>query len=310
MTYSVNPQSLFGAFSVPGDVVDKHIKLAGAVQLKVLLYIFRNPAAPIEAEGISAYLSVPASDVRDCLQFWADAGILICDGKTVSISTGETKKAPTRTVRPKAIKPSHSEVAKRGLENEEISFLLRETQQKLGRTLRDSESSTLVWLYDDEGVSVSVLLMAVEFAISDGKGNIGYIEKTVLDWIDSGVETAADAEKKIAEIYKNRTYFAILRTAFGLGDRLPGKKEQEYANLWIGEWKLSRDMLRAAYETCVDNTGKYSLPYIAKVLKMWHEKGYKSPEDIKDEKSQTTPRSFDTSDHSLFQSMLSAIDED
>ncbi len=308
MTYSVNPQSLFGAFSVPGDVVDKHIKLAGAVQLKVLLYIFRNPAAPIEAEGISAYLSVPASDVRDCLQFWADAGILICDGKAVSINTGETKKAPARTVRPKAIKPSHSEVAKRGLENEEISFLLRETQQKLGRTLRDSESSTLVWLYDDEGVSVSVLLMAVEFAISDGKGNIGYIEKTVLDWIDGGVETAADAEKKIAEIYKNRTYFAILRTAFGLGDRLPGKKEQEYANLWIGEWKLSRDMLRAAYETCVDNTGKYSLPYIAKVLKMWHEKGYKSPEDIKDEKSQTAPRSFDTSDHSLFQSMLSAID--
>ncbi len=310
MKYSVNPQSLFGAFSVPADVVDKHIKLAGAVQLKVLLYIFRNPAAPIEAEGISSYLSVPASDVRDCLQFWADAGILACDGNSVSLKAEEPKMTSTRTVRPKAIKPSHSEVAKRGLENPEISFLLRETQQKLGRTLRDSESSTLVWLYDDEGVSVSVLLMAVEFAISDGKGNIGYIEKTVLDWIDCGVETAADAEKKIAEIYKTRTYFSFLKTAFGLGDRLPGKKEQEYANLWIGEWKLNRDMLRAAYETCVDNTGKYSLPYIAKVIKQWHEKGYETPEDIKDEKTTTAARSFDTSDHSLFQSMLSAIDED
>ncbi len=306
MEYKINPQSLFGAFSVPADVVDKHIKMAGAVQLKVLLYIFRNPAAPIVPDDISARLSVPASDVRDCLQFWTDTGILSADG-TVTVIHEEIQKS-TRTVKPKAIKPSRSEVAKRGLENEEIAFLLRETQQKLGRTLRESESSTLVWLYDDEGVSVSVLLMAVEFAISDGKGNIGYIEKTVLDWMDSGVETAADAERKIAEIYKNRTYFSFLKTAFGLGDRLPGKKEQEYAALWVGEWKLSREMLRAAYEACVDNTGKYSLPYIAKVLKGWHEKGYKKPEDIKEEKPQN--RSFDTSDHSLYESMLNAIDSE
>lgn len=306
--YSVNPQSLFTAFSVPGDVVDKHIKLAGAVQLKVLLYIYRNPAMPIDAEAISSYLSVSTADVRDCLAFWADVGILNCDDKPqISIKTEDTQKP--KTVRPKAIKPSHNEVTKRGLENDEIAFLLRETQGKLGRTLRDSESSTLVWLYDDEGASVSVILMAVEFAISDGKANIGYIQKTVIDWIDSGIETASDAEQKIAEIYKSRNYFSTLRNAFGLGDRLPGKKEREYANLWVGEWKLSREMLRAAYEICVDNTGKYSISYIAKILKDWHSKGYKKPSDIPEDTKKET-RSFDTSDHSLFESMLNAIDKD
>ena len=42
MGYKVNPASLFGAFSLPSEVVDKHIKMAGAVQLKTLLYIIYN----------------------------------------------------------------------------------------------------------------------------------------------------------------------------------------------------------------------------------------------------------------------------
>lgn len=307
MGYKVNPASLFGAFSLPSEVVDKHIKMAGAVQLKTLLYIYRNPAADIDAEAISAYLSIPTADVRDCLSFWADAGLLLSNGE-VAKPLSPAPEAPRVHIRPQTQKPDRAEVVKRGNENAEIAFLLRETQQKLGRTLRQSESSTLVWLYDDEGMSVSVILMVIEFAISDGKANIGYIERTALDWLDSGVETPADAEQKIAEIYKTRNYFAIMRRAFGLPDRLPGKKETEFSRLWIGEWKLSGDMLRAAYEICVDNTGKYSLTYIGKILKDWHLKGITKPEDIPSEAPKKSD-GFATYDKSLLDSMLNSIDE-
>lgn len=307
MGYKVNPASLFGAFSVPSEVVDKHIKMAGAVQLKTLLYIFRNPASPIDAEAISAYLSVSAADVRDCLSFWADAGLLLLDGEAPK-ALSPAPDAPVIHVRPHTQKPDRAEVAKRGNENKEIAFLLRETQQKLGRTLRQSEASTLVWLYDDEGMSVSVLLMVIEFAISDNKANIGYIERTALDWLDNGVETPADAEQRIAEIYKNRNYFAIMRRAFGLPDRLPGKKETELSKLWIGEWKISGDMLRAAYEICVDNTGKYNLNYISKIIKEWHQKGITKAEDIPSD-SPKKNNDFTTYDKSLLDDMLNSIDE-
>lgn len=308
MTYNVNPQSLFGAFQVPAAVVDKHIKMAGAVQLKTLLYIYRNPAAPIVAEDIAAYLSLPASDIRDSLAFWADAGILTAEGaKEVAFEAPAEPKA--RAVCPHAQKPDRAEVARRGNENKEIAFLLREAEQKLGRTLRFSESSTLVWLYDDEGISVSVLLMVIEFAISDGKPNIGYIERTALDWADSGVSDVADAERKITEIYNTRSSFAVLRRAFGLGDRKAGKKELEYAKLWVEDWKISRELLSRAYEICVDNTGKYSITYIATVIKKWHESGVKTLADIKEDKNPSKQKGgYEAYDRSLFGDMLSSID--
>lgn len=307
MTYNVNPTSLFGSFSVPSAVVDKHIKMAGAVQLKTLLYIFRNPSAPIVAEDIAAYLSVPASDIRDSLAFWADAGILLCEGAAAVQFEAEPIKQ--KAVRAHTQKPDRSEVARRGNEDANIAFLLREAQQKLGRTLRASESSTLVWLYDDEGISASVLLMVIEFAISDGKPNIGYIERTALDWLDSGVETVADAEKKITEIYNTRSSFGVLRRAFGLGDRKPGKKELECARLWVEEWKINRELLTRAYEICVDNTGKYNITYIASVIKKWHESGVKQFSDIKEETAKPkTAGSAASYDRSLFDDMLNSID--
>ncbi len=309
MTYKVDHSSLIGAFSVPSAVVDKHIKMAGAVQLKTLLYIYRNPLAPIVAEDIAAYLSLPASDIRDSLAFWADAGLLICEGEKAAVVSAPEEVKP-KSVRPRSQKPSRAEVARRGNEDENIAFLLREAQQKLGRTLRDSESSTLLWLYDDEGISVSVILMVVEFAISDGKPNIGYIERTALDWMDNGVATVADAEKKIIEIYNTRSAFGVLRRAFGLGDRKPGKKELEYARLWVEEWKISRELLTRAYEICVDNTGKYSITYIASVIKKWHDSGVKQLSDIKEEKkSQKTEGDYAAYDRSLFDDMLNLTDK-
>ena len=39
-------------------------------------------------------------------------------------------------------------------------------------------------------------------------------------------------------------------------------------------------MLKAAYDICVDNTGKLSLPYINKVLEAWHRAGVATPDKI------------------------------
>ncbi len=307
MKYSVNPASLFGAFSLPNAVVDRHIKMAGAVQLKTLLYIFRNPMAPIVAEDIAEYLSLPAADIRDSLAFWADAGLLLCEGEKAPVPQ-PAPQIKEKSVRPITQKPDRSEVIRRGNENAEIAFLLREAEVKLGRTLRQSESSSLVWLYDDEGISLSVLLMVIEFAISDGKPNIGYIERTALDWADCGVETVSDAEQKINEIYKTRSSFGVLRSAFGLGDRKPGKKELEYARLWVEEWKISRELLAHAYELCIDNTGKYSISYIASIIKKWHQDGVKAVADIKEEKPKKQS-GYDSYDRSLFSDMLNSIDD-
>ena len=307
MKYHISSNALWSAFPVPSSVVDKHIKMAGALQLRVLLCVFRNPAEEISAEKIAEALSASVYDVADALMFWAECGILATEKGEVLAS--QPVKEIKKTVRAASVKPTREEVARRGMESPEITFLLREAEGKFGRALRQSEASTLVWLCDDEGMSIAVLLMLVEFAISDGKGSIGYIEKTALSWLDSGVCDIAGAEQKINEIYKSRSCWGIVSKAFGIDRRMPSKKEEEFSLLFVGERKMSADLLREAYNRCIDATGKLSIPYITKILDKWYKSGVKKVEDIKEDgkKAKETIAAYDTT---VFDSMLNAIDED
>lgn len=279
MDYCVNPAALGAVFMVPCQVVDRHIKLAGAVQLKVLLWVMRHVGEPIDLEKIAAALSLPAMDVSDALTYWVEAGLIQSLGAPVQPAEPEAPKVPVRAARPMptAVKPGREDVAKRGLESPEIAFLLKEAQMKFGRGLRQNESSTLVWLHDDEGMGVALILMLIEFAISESRCNIGFIERTALDWISRGITNIEQAEERICEIHNQRTAWRKVEKAMGIDHRMPTAKELQNAYTWVEDWGFSSEMLRAAYEECVDNTAKVSMAYIGRVLENWHKQGVTSP---------------------------------
>ena len=56
MSYKLNPAEYTECFSIPSSVVDKHIKLAGATQLKILLIALKNAPIGINPEDISQKL--------------------------------------------------------------------------------------------------------------------------------------------------------------------------------------------------------------------------------------------------------------
>lgn len=281
MDYTINPTAFTSAFTVPCSVVDKHIKLAGAAQLKVLLWIMRNMGDGICIEKISQAIGLPEMDVKDALQYWIEAGIIIATGEKPQKPQPEEKKTAKTAVRKAAIKPSREEVARRGLECPEIAFLLQEAQLKFGRGLRQNEASTLVWLYDDEGLSAALILMIIEYAKSENKCNIGFIERTAIDWINSGIDSISAAEKKIRELNDQKIAWNIVRSAMGIEDRRPSPNELKLAYKWVVEYGFSREILAEAYNQCVDNTSKFSMPYIRKILEDWHKKNVKTIEDIK-----------------------------
>lgn len=283
MEYSVNPAKLGAVFMLPCEVVDKHIKLAGAVQLKVLLFAMRNLSEGITAAKIAAALSLPEVDVADALLYWTESGILTRTGEEAQQSSAAVEEAPPAKHDKKAVvavKPSREEVIRRGSESEEIAFLLREAQVKFGRGLRAAEMSTLVWLHDDEGMNAAVLLMLIEFAKSVDRCSIGYIERTALDWIESGVETLAEAEEKICAIYAARTAWGVVQAAAGLEKRRPSKAEEAAALRWVNEWGFGKPMISAAYDECVNHIGKFNIKYMDKVLGEWHGQNLKTPEEV------------------------------
>ncbi len=268
-------------FSVPGDIVDSHIKLAGALQLRVILYCFRHAYdSEINPKQMSEIFGVGLEDITDALMFWAELGYIECVGQNkVSVNSFDDKPK-SKPAPPKAPRPDRREIVRRGLECPDIAFLLNEAQQKFGRLLKQSESSVLVWIYDDLGMDTSLILMVIEYARQAEKLNISYIEKVARDWSNNGIDSISAAEKRIVELNNSRTAWWKMRNAFGLDARSPSETESKLAVLVFTQWKMSEALVKKAYDICIDSVGKYKIAYIKKVLTDWNKAGIKSLEDL------------------------------
>lgn len=302
MNYIIDPKVFSAVFTVPAAVADKHLKLASGEHIKVLLYIMRNMSVNPDNAEIAAAAGLSEYEVEEALLYWAGAGILLPDGK----SAEKTEiKAPA--VKQNA-KPDRADVARRGAEDEKIRYLLTETQMKLGRNLKSNESSTLVWLYDDLGLDVSLILMIVQYAAAHGKPRIGFIESTATDWVNRGIDTIAEADRELNKMAMSEQAWGIVCSSFGLEKRKPSKNELKLSLMWTDEWKMSREMLTAAYNACVDSISKFDMKYVSKILENWHEKGYKTPDDIEEKKKNdnTESESFATYDLDLFEKMINS----
>ena len=302
MNYRINPAAFSAVFTVPAEVADRHLKLARGEHIKVLIYIMRNMTVPINTSVIAEAVRISEYDVKEALLYWADAGILICDG-----DLKENAEIKPKTVN-RAQKPTRRDVARRGNEDEKISYLLRETQMRLGRNLKSNETGTLVWLYDDEGLDVSLILMIVQYAAAHNKANIRFIESTAVDWINKGIDTVAAADAELNRMAMGDQAWKIVSSAFGLERRKPSKKETEFSLLWVNDWKMSKEMLEAAYEECVNAKSKFSFPYTAKIIDSWHEKGFKTPKDIQKSKQDVEKEGYAAYDIDLFEKMLNTKD--
>ncbi len=272
------------AFPVPTLIVDKYLKLATHTQLKCILYILRNSTEEISAEIISAALSIAKPEIEDALLYWVKQGVLGCHEEIKP----EKKTEPKEIVKQTA-KPTRQDVAKRGLEDPKLQLLLREAQLKFGRNLKTNEASTLVWLYDDLGLDVSLILLLLQYAKTNDRLNITFIERTAVIWAEKGIENIVSAEKWISERAIGDLAWKRVCKAFSIEFRRPSEKEADYSYLWLHTWGLSDDLLIAAYELCVDTKSKFMFSYTAKIIENWHKKGYKTAKDIKqEEKTQKT----------------------
>ncbi len=305
MNSLINPSVYSDTFALPGGAVDNHIKIASAIQLKVLLYIFRHSNEELDAEIIANALSVHTEEVNDAIEYWAGAGFLNAPTKAV-----QPQKASGKKARMQSEKPTREEVARLAENDEKLQFLYREAQSVFGRGLKQNETSLFAWLYTDEGLDVSVILMLLRLAKKQDKVNVRFIESTAIDWIDSGVETIADAEAKMSEALLYDQCWKLVCTAFGINKRKPSKKESELSYLWVNEWKYDRAILSKAYEICVDSTGEFSIPYIKAVLEKWHQSGVKKVEDIKEDNKENKQKKNDFAayDKNLIDQILSLED--
>lgn len=334
--YQISLGLFDGVFAVPMLVADR-LKMVDAKALKPLLYLLSRNGARISVEDIARATRLSTAEVRDGLDFWVNEGILrreegeylpdtsprfsaapeVAEAAGVSsaqaaapVQAGQGTDAGRRlrtSSRPAKLAPG--EAATRCEQDAEIRFMVEKSEQLLGRPLNTSDISTLISLVDWAGLSPDLVLMLVSHCRDLGKTNLRYIERVGADWAERGIDSHEKAEALILRQTEEQEREREIVTAFGLSGRALTTKEREYVAEWYGAFGFDLRMIRLAYERCVDNTTKLSFPYIHKILRTWHDKGFKEPRDAAGEAAPTVRRGEkeagqSTMDYDLAEQML------
>ena len=301
MSVTINLGAWRSVFAVPSQIVDEGLKYSDGVKLKVLLYVLRHADKELEYKSISQGTGVNITDIPEALDYWVSLGVLQKDGSLYEPPKAEPQSVPVAEPEPviepepqpeeppkprftvaKPQKPDYVFTSQRLAVDEELKILVGEAQSVLGKTLSNSDIATLLMLKDTCGLPLDVILMLIQYAISIDKGNMRTVEKLGVRWADDGVDSVEAAENKIRQATQRTKCYSIVATAFGLKNAgSPSKKQLDYCSAWITEWKFSPEMLREAYERCVDAKGEMKFNYIDGILRRWHAAGIHNLSELK-----------------------------
>ena len=302
MSYRVVIKCGGGAFFVPNEAAE-NLKLCTAAQLRVLLLVMSRGFAEATPEIISAELGMSAEDSKDNLDYWVARGILECDGAAPAAITPSAASVPAAEVpaqkqplpKPPETKLTMKEVQRLKEEDAGIAHVLSEAERLLGKTFTTSDTEAVVWLISYAGIPPEVLVTVIAYCAGIGKNNLRYIQKTAIEWLDSGIDTIEAAEERIRALNDARSWEGEVKRVLEIYGRNLVTKEKEFCESWR-LYGISPELIHFAYEKCIEKTAKLSFPYINKILLSWHQKGIKTPAEAAAENkpgAETEQPSFD-----------------
>ena len=298
-------------FAVPTTLVDDHIKMANGQQLKVFLYVLRHNTEGVDIQMISDGTGISGADVKDAMQYWISVGLLSYDGsfsepiasqKIINNAVNNAVKASKeKTVvdLPDVI-PTHEQVAARVLESPELAALYNEAQLKLGKTIGYDMQAKLLMIYDHYGLPVEVILTIIEYAVSQGKTGMAYIQKVAKDWAEKEIITLEAADEYMKQLQTVNRLWKRFENMFSTDRPRYTDKRATYLKKWNLEHKQSLELIYFACEETINNINKMSFEYMDKMLESWYKDKLKTPMDVMQfkkkpkEKVKTNSTSYDS----------------
>lgn len=288
MDYKLNMGQWNSIFVIPKSVVDKHIKLVGSTQLKVLLWVLRHSDDSFSVESVSKSLFIHQTDVKDALQYWIESGILTDSSLEIeskSINNFEEKKyeEPKKEVReiPKPPQTDGEYIANRIDGCEDISFIIKEAEVILGDKFSRGIIPVLISFYDNDGLPADVIVMILQYATRVGKNSVRYIEKVGISWAREGIDTIDKAEEKIKSLDNMNVVRERFEKIIDLNDYKFSSSDLKIVDKWFNDWNYSDDMIKEAYDRCIRIKGKFILKYMDGIIKSWKNEEIYTKEQLK-----------------------------
>ncbi len=276
-------------FLVSNYFVDTFLCEANGSFVKVYLYILRHcDNQGLKLSDIANSLNLLESDVIRALKYWHKQNVLSFSKQSdedFSIEflqfppTGVQPKAEsepnnlTKTVTqkqtsvPTAVSYTKSDINTYMKNNDGIRHMFLISEQILNRTLTDTDCKILFGLYDYLRLPIEVIFTLLEHCVSNGKDNMRYIEKVAYSWADKEINTLAKASMYVKEHNELVLLFKKYKKMFKITGREFTNSEENYIKSWVLDLKLTDNVIEAAFEKTVANTGKIAFGYMDAILK-------------------------------------------
>jgi len=215
--------------------------------------------------------------------------------QTMGLIKGGAKDEEETKFRQKAVKPGDNlpeytaDDAGRAVSGDpQFAALVTEVQAVLGVILTSSGLKELLGFYDYLGLPTDVILLLVAHCVAEHEKKYGQgkrptmraIRSEAYRWADKGVFSleAANEIIKAGELTKNRKN--EIRRILGLQDRSPPPTEERCIPEWA-EAGYGDELINAAYDKTVLNTGRMVWKYMDSILKSWEQKGLKTMDEVR-----------------------------
>lgn len=280
---------------------------ASRAELAVLLLMAAEPDCLADTEGAIPSLAEGADcsedEVRAAIRFWRGAGVLSLDRKrrtakteeNVTVSASESEVTPTaeKSVPADADAPERKRHLQKAddyvYSGEETERLLEENdgsrrqllelcQNIAGKVFNTAEVNRILRLSDSVRLDNEYILLIFTYCKNIGKPSVHYAEKTALNLFDEGVDDTEKLKEYLKRREEAQSYEGMIRRVFGIGARALTAREKKLTAHWQEELASPEELVRCAYEICVDATGSVSFPYIDRILTRYAQDGIRTAE--------------------------------
>ena len=162
-----------------------------------------------------------------------------------------------------------------------LKQLIEECEAICGKVFTTTDISKIVSLKTSLGLDSETILLLFyyHFEKLDAVGKkltVSYVEKSAYSLYNQGIRTLDALQSYIKDNERRNSNKYKLSRMFGTGDRAFTKKEEKFFEKWLTEWEMPFELVEAAFEIAVNNTGKAGLEYMSKILSDWHDSGVRT----------------------------------
>ena len=165
--------------------------------------------------------------------------------------------------------------------------LVKFTQQQLGKILTNAELEALARITRHVGLPADVVFLLVSSCVSEAerlygegrKPTVRTLERTASRWEKLGLFNCELAEAFLKEQEKRSERVSQISRLLFISTRPLSETEGKYLKSWA-EMGLCDELILAAYDNTVINTGKLTWKYMNTILKGWHASGFKTLQDV------------------------------